>query len=67
MLSVAFGLGGEVCYSGGADSTIRVWRIPEEGEDDPFGVYGESGHLLDISYYSASGGGCYYESYNYCG
>ncbi len=41
MLSVAFGLGGDVCYSAGADSTIRVWRIPDEAEDDPFSVYGE--------------------------
>lgn len=49
MLSVAFGLGGEVCYSGSSDSTIRVWRVPEESEDDPFSVYGEGGgHLLEI-------------------
>lgn len=41
MLSVAFGVGGEVCYSGGVDSTIRVWRVPEEMEEDPFNVYGE--------------------------
>lgn len=48
VLSVAFGLGGEVCYSGSSDSTIRVWRVPEESEDDPFSVYGEDGgHLLE--------------------
>ena len=42
MLSVAFGVGGDsdVCYSGSSDSTIRVWRIPEDLGDDPFDTYG---------------------------
>lgn len=42
MLSVAFGEGGDICYSGSADSTIRVWRLPVEGGDDPFTIYGET-------------------------
>ena len=40
MLSVAYGMNGEVCYSGSTDSTIRVWRMPEEVSDDPFSIYG---------------------------
>lgn len=40
MLSVAFGLGGDICFSGSSDSTIRVWQMPGEMGDDPFTVYG---------------------------
>ena len=42
MLSVAFGIKDDICFSGSADSTIRVWRLPKEGGDDPFIVYGKS-------------------------
>ena len=40
MLTVAFGLGGDVCFSGSADSTIRVWKLPSEPGEDPFDIYG---------------------------
>lgn len=46
MLSVAFGAGGDICFSGSTDSTIRVWRLPKEGADDPFGIYGKMIHTL---------------------
>ena len=41
VLSVLFGLGGDICFSGSTDSTIRVWRIPGDLGDDPFDVYGK--------------------------
>lgn len=45
VLSVAFGLGGDICFSGSSDSTIRVWCIPGDLEDDPFGIYGNALNL----------------------
>ena len=41
MLSVVFGIGGEICFSGSADSSIRVWQIPAEPGEDPFDLYGK--------------------------
>lgn len=31
VLSLALSAEGDFCYSGGADGTIRIWRVPEEG------------------------------------
>jgi len=41
VLSVVFGMGGEMCFSGSADSTIRVWQLPTEPGEDPFDLYGK--------------------------
>ncbi len=47
VLSVAFGIGGDICFSGSADTTIRVWQIPAEPGEDPFDLYGEWLELLN--------------------
>ena len=41
VLSVAFGIGGDFCFSGSEDSTIRVWQLPAEPGEDPFDLYGK--------------------------
>ncbi|XP_053257854.1 striatin-4 [Podarcis raffonei] len=48
VLSVAMGCNSEYCYSGGADTRIRCWRIPELGMD-PYDGYDPSvlGNVLD--------------------
>ena len=40
VLSVAVSLNGELCFSGSADSSIRVWQLPGD-LSDPFDVYGK--------------------------
>lgn len=40
VLSLAMGVTGEDCYSGGIDSTIRCWKIPSSNVD-PYDMYGE--------------------------
>ncbi len=39
VLCVAMGNGGNVCFSGGVDSTIRAWQLPTD-LSDPYGLYG---------------------------
>ena len=39
VLCVAMDVGGEVCFSGSADSNIRVWRVPST-DNDPYNNYG---------------------------
>ena len=41
VLSTAFGLGGDICFSGSTDCMIRVWRLPEDSGEDPFESYGK--------------------------
>ena len=40
VLCVAMGCGGEVCFSGSTDTTIRVWQLPGD-LSDPFDAYGQ--------------------------
>ena len=51
MLSVAIGLGGEICFSGSADSNIRVWQLPGDFSD-PFDVYGKKCYMFQTYAYA---------------
>lgn len=50
VLSLAVSPTGEVCYSGGADATIRCWNIPNSNIDpyDSFGMF--SVYIIQVSY-----------------
>jgi striatin 1/3/4 len=43
VLCVAMDVGGEVCFSGSADSNIRVWRVPST-DNDPYNNYDPEEH-----------------------
>ena len=40
VLCVAMGQSGNICFSGSADSNIRVWKVPPS-DIDPYDTYGE--------------------------
>ena len=41
VLCVMVGTDGELCYSGGTDNVIRVWKFPSDTVD-PFDLYGKT-------------------------